>query len=231
MESRTGTGHWYKSGRGRVAIRGVFVRDTTGTHRYEYFFTTDVGLSVSAVLAAYFGRWNIEPSFKRYVRNWAWRRHGWREKTLLRVAPCLFVWYKVVAILFPTRPESKRIGAAEWPGKTGTTFSDALASVRRGWGPSHFCLRPVKPWAWKYFRRPSRNSCLPRSHPPHARHRFGISRAERRVWISRCETTRSGYGAAPTTKRGENLRILLLTVSHTNKSRLPSRWAKFRKHA
>ena len=41
VEVVTGTGHWYKSGRPLVAVRWVFVRDLTGTHRDEYFFTTD----------------------------------------------------------------------------------------------------------------------------------------------------------------------------------------------
>ncbi len=49
----------------------------------------------------------------------------------MRAAPCLFGLYTVVAILFHTLPESKRTGAVDWPGKTVTTFSDALAAVRR----------------------------------------------------------------------------------------------------
>lgn len=130
--TRTGTGHWYKAGRGLVPIRWVFVRDTTGPHRDEYFFTTDVGRSVSAVIAAYCGRRNIETTFQemRSERGLETTR-GWREKTVLRAAPCLFGLYTVVAILFHALPESKRAGAVEWPGKTGTTFSDALAAVRR----------------------------------------------------------------------------------------------------
>ena len=56
---------------------------------------------------------------------------GWREKTVLRAAPCLFGLYTVVALLFQTLPESKRTEAVGWPGKTVTTFSDALAAVRR----------------------------------------------------------------------------------------------------
>jgi len=36
----TGTGHWYKSGRGLVPLRWVFVEDRTGTHRDEYLYTT-----------------------------------------------------------------------------------------------------------------------------------------------------------------------------------------------
>src|SRR3954451_16447175 len=38
---KSDTGHWYKSGAGLVPIRWVFVRDRDGTHRDEFFFTTD----------------------------------------------------------------------------------------------------------------------------------------------------------------------------------------------
>jgi hypothetical protein len=132
VETLTGTGHWYKAGRGLVAIRWAFVRDATGTHRDEYFFTTDVGLSVSAVVEAYCGRWNIETTFQEMRSELGLETtRGWREKTVLRAAPCLFGLYTVVAILFHTLPESKRTGAVEWPGKSVTTFSDALCAVRR----------------------------------------------------------------------------------------------------
>ena len=132
VDTLTGTGHWYKAGRGLVAIRWVFVRDATGTHRDEYFFTTDVGLSVSAVIAAYCGRWNIETPFQEMRSELGLETtRGWREKTVLRAAPCLFGLYTVVALLFAALPAGKRSGGVVWPGKTVTTFSDALAAVRR----------------------------------------------------------------------------------------------------
>jgi hypothetical protein len=132
VETLTGTGHWYKAGRGLVAIRWVFVRDTTGTHRDEYFYTTDVGLSVTAVIAAYCGRWNVETTFQEMRSELGLETtRGRREKTVLRAAPCLFGLYTVAALLYEALPASKRTGAVEWPGKTATTLSDALAAVRR----------------------------------------------------------------------------------------------------
>ena len=50
---------------------------------------------------------------------------------MLRAAPCLFGLYSVVALLFASLPAGKRSGGLSWPGKKGTTFSDAVASVRR----------------------------------------------------------------------------------------------------
>src|SRR5256885_4491598 len=64
VEVVTGTGLWYKSGRPLVPLRWVFVHDLTGTHRDEYFFTTDVALTPTAVIETYTGRWNIETTFQ-----------------------------------------------------------------------------------------------------------------------------------------------------------------------
>ncbi len=39
-----GEGHWYKAGDGLVPVRWVFVHDCSGTHRDEYFYSTDPAL-------------------------------------------------------------------------------------------------------------------------------------------------------------------------------------------
>jgi hypothetical protein len=132
VQTLDGTGHWYKAGHGLVPLRWVFVRDTTGTHRDEYFFTTDPDLTPTAVVGYYCGRWNIETTFQeaRSALGLETTR-GWREKTVLRAGPCLLGLYAVVAILFHALPESKRVGAVSWPGKATVTFSDALCAVRR----------------------------------------------------------------------------------------------------
>ena len=84
------------------------------------------------MIEAYCGRWNIETTFQEMRSELGLETtRGWREKTVLRAAPCLFGLSTVVALLFQTLPESKRTGAVEWPGKTVTTFSDTLAAVRR----------------------------------------------------------------------------------------------------
>jgi hypothetical protein len=127
-----GLGHWYKAGRGLVPLRWVFVRDTTGTHRDEYFFTTDPVLTPTAVIGHYCGRWNIETTFQEARSGLGLETtRGWGKNTVLRAAPCLLGLYSVVAILFHALPEAKRTGAVVWPGKTTVTFSDALCAVRR----------------------------------------------------------------------------------------------------
>jgi hypothetical protein len=128
----TGCGHWYKSGRGLVPIRWVFARDQSGTHRDEYFFTTDPSGRPGAVITPYTGRWNIETTFQeRRAHLGLETTRGWCQQTVLRAAPCLFGLYWVVALLFDALPASGRPGSVAWPGKAGVTFSDALAAVRR----------------------------------------------------------------------------------------------------
>src|SRR5689334_8791960 len=126
------TGHWYKAGHGLIPIRWVFVEDLSGTHREEYFFTTDATLSPTAIITAYTGRWNIETTFQECRSCLGLEStRGWCRATVLRAAPCLFGLYSAVAILYHRLPEGKRIGQVSWPGKRSVSFSDALSSVRR----------------------------------------------------------------------------------------------------
>jgi hypothetical protein len=64
VEVVTGSGCWYKSGRGLVPLRWVFVHDLSGTHRDEYFFSTDTVLTAQALISHYTARWNIETTFQ-----------------------------------------------------------------------------------------------------------------------------------------------------------------------
>jgi hypothetical protein len=132
VEVVTGTGCWYKAGRGLVPLRWVFVHDLTGTHRDEYFFCTDPTGTAKVIISHYTARWNIETTFQELRAHLGLETtRGWSAKTVLRAAPCLFGLYTVVALLYHALPPSQRLGAIRWPGKQGVTFSDALSAVRR----------------------------------------------------------------------------------------------------
>jgi hypothetical protein len=132
VEVVTGTGCWYKSGCGLVPLRWVFVHDRSGTHRDEYFFSTDPTLTAKALISHYTARWNIETTFQELRACLGLETtRGWCARTVLRAAPCLFGLYSVVALWYHALPESKRLGSVSWPGKERVTFSDALAAVRR----------------------------------------------------------------------------------------------------
>jgi hypothetical protein len=133
VEVVTGTGYWYKSGKGLVAVRWVFVHDLTGTHRDEYFYSTDVTMTAQQVIEEYTGRWNIETTFEEsraYLGLESTR--GWCERTVGRAEPCLLGLYSVVALMYWSLPgEEQEQGAVEWEGKATVTFSDAITAVRR----------------------------------------------------------------------------------------------------
>jgi hypothetical protein len=137
VEAVTGTGHWYKAGWGLVPVRWVFVHDRDGTHRDEYFFTTDPELEPQALISQYTARWNSETTFQELRAYWGLETtRGWCAATVLRAAPCLFGLYTVVALLYEQLPAAAQgAGGVEWVGKDEVTFSDAITAVRRWlWG-------------------------------------------------------------------------------------------------
>ena len=133
VETVAGTGQWYKGGEGLVPVSWVFVRDRTGTHRDSYLFSTDLALTPQQVIETYTGRWSIETTFQEmraYLGLETTR--GWKERTVLRAAPCLFGLYSVVALLYAGLPsETGRSAAVTYRGKTEVAFSDAITAVRR----------------------------------------------------------------------------------------------------
>lgn len=133
VEVVSGTGHWFKNGEGLVPVRWVFVHDCTGTHRDEYFFTTDPAMAPRTIIETFTGRWSIETTFQEmraYLGLETTR--GWTEKTVLRAAPCLFGLFSVIALLYAQLPARRVEGIGIlWPGKTERTFSDAITAVRR----------------------------------------------------------------------------------------------------
>jgi hypothetical protein len=133
VELVSGTGHWYKGGAGLVEVRWVYVRDLTGTHRDEYFYTTDLTLTPPEVVEAYAERWNIETTFAE-MRSYLGLEttRGRCQKTVLRAEPCLFGLYGVVTLLYEQLPEEARAEpGVRWEGKATMTFSDAITAVRR----------------------------------------------------------------------------------------------------
>jgi hypothetical protein len=127
------TAHWYKAGQGLVALRWVYVHDLSGSHRDEYFFSTDVNMPAKELIETYVRRWNLETTFqdmRSYIGLETTR--GWQKKTVLRVGPCLFGLYSVVVCLYSQLPAKYvRQRGVDWVGKTGVTFSDAMTAVRR----------------------------------------------------------------------------------------------------
>jgi hypothetical protein len=133
VDAVTGTRHWYKAGEGLVPARWAYVHDRTGTHRDEYFDSTDVTMTAQEIIEEYTGRWNIETTFeggRAYLGLESTR--GRRERTVRRAEPCLLSLYSVVALPYWLLPSAdQEQGVVEWVGKATVTFSDAITAVRR----------------------------------------------------------------------------------------------------
>jgi hypothetical protein len=128
----TGTGRWYKSGRGLAAIRWVHVRDLSGTHRDEYLYATADSLSPAEIIGLYCGRWNLETTFQEAREHLGFgTTRGRCRNTVMRAEPCLLCLYSVVAWLYARLPEEHRVGGISWAGKRHVAFSDAITAVRR----------------------------------------------------------------------------------------------------
>jgi DDE superfamily endonuclease len=141
IEVVTGTGPWSRIGEALVEIRWVDVHDCTGTHRGEYFFTTNRRLCPKQIVECYTQRWSIETTFqecREHLKLESAKCYG--QQTVVRFTPCLFGLSTVVVLLYLQLPDLLRVPLLlSWRGKTTTTFADRLMCVRRViWQPWFF---------------------------------------------------------------------------------------------
>jgi hypothetical protein len=133
IELITGTGRWYRIGEDLVEVRWVHVHDRTGTHRDEYFFTTDITMRPQQIVEYYTQRWAIETTFqecREYLKLESTK--GYCQATVLRLTPCLFGLYTASVLLSLQLPKTVRtLRAVCWKGKATVTFSDMMTCVRR----------------------------------------------------------------------------------------------------
>jgi uncharacterized protein YerC len=133
LEVVTGTGHWYRIGEALVDVRGVYAHDGTGTHRDEYFFTTDLRMCPKRIVECYTQRWSIATTFqecREYLKLESPTGDG--QQTVRRFTPCLCGLYTVVVLLYLQLPRpSSTLRAVCWRGKATVTVSDMITCVRR----------------------------------------------------------------------------------------------------
>lgn len=134
VELISDTGQWYRIGQGLVPMRWVHVRDTEGTHRDDWIYSTDPKLAPKQIVSFFTGRWPIETTFQEVREHLGFettRQHS--EKSVLRAGPCLLGLFSVVCLIYAEHV--KRVEApvrqTPWYTKSEPTFSDALAAVRR----------------------------------------------------------------------------------------------------
>ncbi len=147
VEVVSGQGHWYKAGVGLVADPcGSSVHDLSGTHRDEYFYTTDPTLTATAIEAYTNAEHRNHLPGDAFVPGPGDDPWPVPLETVLRAEPCLFGLYSVVTLLYEQLPEQARAEpGVEWVGKAAATFSDAITAVRR--------------WLWSEWVLEQADSC------------------------------------------------------------------------
>jgi hypothetical protein len=128
------TGLWYKAGVGVVPIRWVFVRDRQGTHRDDYFYTTDTSLTAPQIVSWFTARWPIETTFQEIRAHLGFETpRQYVARSVLRTAPCLLGLFSVICLIFAEHAKSHTIHLprTSWYHKTDPTFSDVMTTVRR----------------------------------------------------------------------------------------------------
>jgi hypothetical protein len=128
------TGLWYHAGVGVVPVRWVFVRDRQGTHRDDYFYTTDPSLAAPQIVGWFTARWPIETTFQELRAHLGFetpRQHV--ARSVLRTAPCLLGMFSVVCLIYAEHVKSHPVSIHQtpWYTKIDPTFSDVIATVRR----------------------------------------------------------------------------------------------------
>lgn len=134
VELVSDTGQWYKAGQGLVPLRWVFTHDVQGTHRDDYFYTTDPELTPAQIISWFTARWPIETTFQEVRAHLGFETTRQRvAHSVLRTGPCLLGLFTVISLVFVqyARHHPIRLRRTGWYTKTEPTFSDALAAVRR----------------------------------------------------------------------------------------------------
>ena len=134
IEYVSGAGQWYKAGRGLVPVRWVWTHDIQGTHRDDYFYSTDVALAAEQIISWFTARWPIETTFQEMRAHLGLETTRQRtEKSVTRTAPCLFGLFSLICLIYAEhlRTHKPRPASTDWYLKSEPTFADAIATVRK----------------------------------------------------------------------------------------------------
>lgn len=132
-------GGWQRHSQPLVPVRWVYVRDDQGTHRDEYFMSTDPLMRPQQIVSLYTARWPLETTFQECRAQLGLETPRQRcEKSVLRTTPMLLALYSLVVLMYLRLPAHGRRTTPEslsmpWWNKQEPTFADMLADVRYAW--------------------------------------------------------------------------------------------------
>jgi len=124
------------------------------------------------------GRWNLETTFQEMRSHLGLETTcGGTERTVWRVAPCLFGLYTAAAASYVQLPARRRgVRLLAWVGKEDVPLSDALTALRR-WLWTGFLQSPVIARPFPNSAARSNNCYSPPWPRPHNPEIMGTRRA------------------------------------------------------
>jgi hypothetical protein len=133
LDILSGTAVWHHPGK-YTAIRWVLVRDVGGELAPQAVLCTDLEADPLDVLRWFVRRWCTEVTFAEVRRHLGVEtQRQWSDPAIARTTPALLGVFSLIALradaLQAAAPIAPR--SASWYDKPLTTFSDALAAVRR----------------------------------------------------------------------------------------------------
>jgi hypothetical protein len=132
LEITSGIALWYRPGTPVLPVRWVLVRDPDAKRDPQAFFSTDVSLEPTDIIALFVRRWQIEVTFAETRAHLGVEtQRQWTDNAITRTTPALLGLYSLVSLWAGDLLTSSSIPyAAAWYRKASLTFSDAIGAVR-----------------------------------------------------------------------------------------------------
>jgi hypothetical protein len=142
VEVSTETAVWYHTGLPPVLIRWVLIRDPQGEFESQALLSTNLDHTPQQILSWFVRRWRMEVTFEEVRAHLGVEtQRQWNSLAIVRTTPTFMALYSIVILTSGAmmKAETKVIRRAAWYAKRESTFSDAIALLRRRlWGESYF---------------------------------------------------------------------------------------------
>ncbi|SFD23695.1 hypothetical protein SAMN04488059_13127 [Devosia psychrophila] len=132
LEITSDTALWYRPGMPPRPVRWVLVRDPEGKRAPRAFFSTDIALDPTDIMALFVRRWQVEVTFAETRAHLGVEtQRQWSDKAIERTTPALLGLYSFVSLWACDRLSTASTPyAAAWYRKTNLTSTDAIGAVR-----------------------------------------------------------------------------------------------------
>jgi hypothetical protein len=142
VEVATDTAVWYHAGKPPVAVRWVLIRDPKKAFDPQALLSTHPAHTPAQVLPWFVRRWTMEVTFEEARAHLGMEtQRQWNDRAIARTTPALLSLYSIITLTAHLLIDQGAtcVRSTAWYQKTHTTFSDAMALVRRHlWDHLHF---------------------------------------------------------------------------------------------